>query len=315
MPVALPQILGDLKKIADGTEAVGTAFAIGSFVWMAYEGMLLDRSNQPFFYTYLNRRFWPLSYGDIRRYADYENRVFKSFAETTGSIYIPIAEAFPRDPALMTDGVHMSPEGVRLRGWIVFNALAPLIEKRIAAGAWPRSDQESLAKHPAFDPVAVEPLSCVLERNEAGILTPRLATESEAARLVNPRWAPIGADEITTLYDPATLAEGRLVVNGATEAPYGYLAVFDEMTMAGATPQGIGLKGELAVGGVTVGLQMNDAWVVTKNITRPGPFEAVWNLKAEGTYRIVVANFLAGSETMRNDLVITGRLAPSPSVD
>ena len=49
----------------------------------------------------------------------------------------------------------------RMQGWVVFEQLVPLIEQRLASGAWPRTVTDMPDRHPAFGvpprPVA---LSC-----------------------------------------------------------------------------------------------------------------------------------------------------------
>ena len=56
----------------------------------------------------------------------------------------------PSDPALYIDAIHDTYPGVRLRAWIVFQQLLPIIEKKLASGAWPKAVPEMGDSHPAF---------------------------------------------------------------------------------------------------------------------------------------------------------------------
>jgi hypothetical protein len=136
LPSDLPTILTDLKRIQSALRPMGADLAVSSFVWMADAHLRLvpGRINERAIYWYLNGNevVWPLSYRDIRRFADFQNRVFKVFTESTGSYFVDLARWFPRDPALFIDGIHVSYSGVKLHGWITFLQLLPLVEKRLA---------------------------------------------------------------------------------------------------------------------------------------------------------------------------------------
>ena len=54
------------------------------------------------------------------------------------------------DPDLFADATHNTPAGVRLRAWIVFPQLLPIIESRLASGQWPRPAPATGDGHPAF---------------------------------------------------------------------------------------------------------------------------------------------------------------------
>jgi hypothetical protein len=58
----------------------------------------------------------------------------------------------PRDPDLFVDAIHNTQSGVRLQAWVVLQELLPLVEKKLASGAWPKADPGAgmPAVHPAF---------------------------------------------------------------------------------------------------------------------------------------------------------------------
>ena len=54
-----------------------------------------------------------------------------------GLPFIDVTSHMPDDVDLYIDPVHFRYGGVRLHAWIVLQALIPLIEIKIANGAWP----------------------------------------------------------------------------------------------------------------------------------------------------------------------------------
>ena len=86
----------------------------------------------------LNIANYPMRYRDLERLAAFQNRVFAKYARTHGLAFIDIAGTTPFEPDLFVDAIHTNPAGSRVRGWVVFNQLLPVIEKRLAEGSWPR---------------------------------------------------------------------------------------------------------------------------------------------------------------------------------
>ena len=87
----------------------------------------------------------------MRRMADFQNRVFEKYAGARGLPYLDVAGAFPQDPDLFDDAIHMKYEGLRLQAWIFVQALVPVITARVQAGMWPRPAPAVQATHPAFN--------------------------------------------------------------------------------------------------------------------------------------------------------------------
>ena len=69
-------------------------------------------------------------------------------------IFDVVDDRGPKDPAVFSDAFHNTPAGVRLRAWIILQQLVPLIEARLASGAWPRAVPAMPDNHPAFDALA-----------------------------------------------------------------------------------------------------------------------------------------------------------------
>ncbi len=168
LPLHLPTVVRDLDGIRQGLRATGGRLAIGSFVWLAWEGMPLSPTRNRNIYTQLNTVLWPLRYGDIRLLADFQNRVFRSYARKRGVDYLEVAERMPRDPDLFSDAIHTTEGGDRLRAWIVFQQLVPIVRKMLDSGEWPRPAQT--AKLPPPPSLAASEISMRCDQAPVGDL-------------------------------------------------------------------------------------------------------------------------------------------------
>lgn len=152
LPVNLPTILGDLDRIRAATEAAGGELALASFVWLVKDGMVLNPGRHRPILEYLNQGYAPFRYRDLERLAAFENRVFAKYAAAHHLAFLDVAKLMPRDPDLFVDGIHNTATGVRVRAWVVLQELLPLVEKKLASGAWPKADPGAgmPSVHPAF---------------------------------------------------------------------------------------------------------------------------------------------------------------------
>jgi hypothetical protein len=101
MPVELPRILADLETIRQTLEVQGSHLAITSFEWLVYPGMTLDPQRDAFLFDYLNTKYWPYSYAHMRRFLDFQNRVFRKYAATHHLDFIDVAAGVPtRSPVV-----------------------------------------------------------------------------------------------------------------------------------------------------------------------------------------------------------------------
>lgn len=138
LPINLPTIIQDIGAIDTIVRENGSDLAVSSFVWLAYDGMMLELPRQKVLHDYLNETFGPFPYAHIRRMADFQNRVFAKFAGTRGALFLDVAKSFPQDSNLFDDAIHMNPTGIRLHAWIALQELIPILEDRITSGRLPR---------------------------------------------------------------------------------------------------------------------------------------------------------------------------------
>lgn len=140
LPLNLPQIINDLDTINQKVKTFQGRLLISSFTWFAREGLVLDADRHRHIYDQLNGFTWPLRYSDIKRVSDFQNRVFKNYCNAKDLRYLDVDSMLPHDPDLFIDAIHMTEPGIRIRGWILFNMLVPIIEGGLRSGDLPRKD-------------------------------------------------------------------------------------------------------------------------------------------------------------------------------
>jgi hypothetical protein len=137
LPLELPAIVKDLDVIRAGLNSIGGRLAVCSFEWFTPSGASLSPTRHEFIYKRLNTVLWPLLYVDIRRLSDFQNRVFRNYAASRKIPFLDVAGEIPQDPDLFIDPVHMTEVGERVKAWIVFQQLVPVIRRLIESGQLP----------------------------------------------------------------------------------------------------------------------------------------------------------------------------------
>jgi len=97
-------------------------------------------------------QFWPLSYRDLQRLLDFHNRAITAWARQQNVALVDIDGLMPRIPELYPDSVHNSAIGERLRAWVIFQSLLPLIRRDLIRGRLPRPGPKISGRHPYIDP-------------------------------------------------------------------------------------------------------------------------------------------------------------------
>jgi hypothetical protein len=128
----------DFDQMRMALQPAGGRLVLESFIWCVFDGMHLDPGTNASLYKYLNDTFYPFTYAHMRRMADFQNRVFRRYAETHGIDFVDVAADFPLDPRLFGDAIHMVPSGVKLMAWKALQDIVTLLDRLIAAGDLPR---------------------------------------------------------------------------------------------------------------------------------------------------------------------------------
>ena len=141
LPLKLSSILRNFDMMREGLAAVHSELALSSFHWLPTHGLILNGFRNTAAIEELNVRWFPYHYADLERATAFENSVFAKYASLHSLPFIDVARYMPSDPDLFTDATHNTPFGVRLRAWIVFQQLVPIIESRLSSKAWPKPMQ------------------------------------------------------------------------------------------------------------------------------------------------------------------------------
>jgi len=157
LPINRPTVLKDLNHIANLSKVAGAHFFVSSFIWLDGGESAIHRSNSRHaeILSQVNKVFWPLSHQDVRRLANFQNRVFERFASAKNVGFLDIAKIYPRDPNLFNDAIHFTPEGVRLQGWLALATFLPYFIRDLEDG-WIGKAQSATATLPLFVPTAGE---------------------------------------------------------------------------------------------------------------------------------------------------------------
>lgn len=177
LPVNLSTIIRDLTKIKASADSIDADLAVSSFTWLAYDGMKLDPVRDASIYTYLNIGMAPYTYADIERLAQFQNRSFKKFAKENSLYFLDLAGKYPKDPELFVDAIHRTYGGVRLFGWLAFQELLPIIERKIASGAWPKKTDLKVN----IPPLLEEPISTISPRCRGAVRSDAIALDQAFA--------------------------------------------------------------------------------------------------------------------------------------
>ncbi len=152
--LALATILGDLDRIKKEADANNVKLLLGTFNWFAYDGMVLDPVRNRTLYGYLNRVYWPITYANMQRLADFQNRVYKMWAAQNNVNIIDVAGLMPHQPDLYDDAIHNTYLGIRVKAWVNFQSIVPIIKQDIESKVLPRPAKKPLDKHPYIEPIS-----------------------------------------------------------------------------------------------------------------------------------------------------------------
>jgi hypothetical protein len=104
----------------------------------AFPGMTLSPKVNPYLFSSANSAtYWPLTYKQIQHILWFDNSVIKKWSAQNGVLEIDLQGMLPKQTALCTDLMHDTPLSQRLRAWLIFQSLAPVIDGDVANGRVP----------------------------------------------------------------------------------------------------------------------------------------------------------------------------------
>ena len=149
LPGKLPVTLNYLDSIRIDAKEIGADLILSSFVMMVKDEMELYPGQDDLIYEWWNNISWPLKYNDLRKLADFQNEVFKKYAQEYDLDFLEISKQMPLDTDFFIDGVHMRESAVPLRAWITFLELLPIIKQKIDSGQLPALVDTTLKENPS----------------------------------------------------------------------------------------------------------------------------------------------------------------------
>ena len=160
MPLGLSEFVRSFTQMRADLASIGSELALSSFEWSVRDGMVVDPVAHKAQLENLNISFFPFRYRDMELASRFANSVFAKYATQHGLTFFDVAGLLPKDPDLFTDASHLTYGGVRLHAWLVLQGLIPLIEKRLAAGAWPTPQPPGEPPPGLYFTPEVLPLNC-----------------------------------------------------------------------------------------------------------------------------------------------------------
>ena len=159
LPMTMETVVAKLDRMRRALHGTGGRLALASFVWLVEDGLRLELPRDLTLFNYLNTTYYPLAYAQLRRTADFQNRVFRNFTRVYDLPFLDVDAQMPRDPLLFIDAIHMTERGLRLQAWIYLQLLVPWLDAEIAAGRLPRLAREPRTTHPGIVPEAYKIVS------------------------------------------------------------------------------------------------------------------------------------------------------------
>ena len=127
-----------------------------------------------------------------------------------------------------------------------------------------------------------------------------------------PAVEPLRENAVTSRAGIVSFTDGEWLIRGTVDGPMSYLVQFAPTMQKKAAH--VVATGQLVEGGLTIGLQRNQAWVGWVNIEVPGWFVSTLTVPEDGEYEIVVANNVPSNGSAWRRLLAgvgLGRLFPA----
>jgi hypothetical protein len=141
--------LRDFEEYVNIAKAIGAKPIVSTERWFVPgEEPLKAQPNRPLFKSVNGPLFWPLTYKDIKKFLRLNNAIISEWAKLNHLALVDIDAMMPQDPTLYTDGGHDIDFSNKLRAWIVFQTMIPLLREDSLAGKIPKPGMQSGNEHP-----------------------------------------------------------------------------------------------------------------------------------------------------------------------
>jgi hypothetical protein len=141
--------LGDFEKFVEIAKLINITPIVSTERWyVPGVAPLRVRPNKDLFKTSNGPMFWPLTYEQSKQLLRLNSSIISAWAQQNKIKIVDIDGTMPDDPDLYTDGGHDVELAQRLRAWIVFQSMVPLLQEDAKSGKVPRHGQQSGSEHP-----------------------------------------------------------------------------------------------------------------------------------------------------------------------
>jgi hypothetical protein len=286
LPMSLPETIAALDRIHRAVSEANGELAISSAVWLTNPALKLDVIRNWSVYQSVNLDNYPATLSSLDRAVKFQNKVFAAYSQRRGIQYLDTQAEMPVDANLFGDITHTWPSGSRIKAWILFNQLLPLVVAKLVSGEWPRSAVPGTVDEDAAFPQPT------LSNN------PCLQT-----------YIPTGATPVFSLvtdgsavnYKPGTAAtrfqaeaDGLLVTSD--QSKYFYQLVSDQIHVDPGKTYVIVYEYELLKGQMDIGIlsKREDRFLLLNAILprdpQQGPKTYAWFQTSEDIVKLVVSN-------------------------
>jgi hypothetical protein len=295
LPISLPDTVAALDRIRRAVSEAGGELAVSSAVWAANPALRLDVIRNWGVFKSLNSDdyYYPATLSSLDRAVKFQNKVFAAYSQRRGIPYLDIQTEMPLDADLFLDGVHTTPNGSRIKAWILFNQLLPFIVAKLDSGEWPRAAMPATVDEEAAFPQPTLAKNPCLQRDEAYI--PTGAPVFSLATHGSPR--NYESETADTRIQPE--ADGLLVTSN--KSIYDYQLASDQIHMDPGKTYVIVYEYKLLQGRMNIGIlsKRGDRFLLSRYLRPPRDPQQVqkglfWFRTPEDMVTLMVANGNAG---------------------
>jgi hypothetical protein len=262
LPMSLPETIAALDRIHRAVFEAGGELTVSSAVWLTNPALKLDVVRNWSVFQALNLDFYPATLSSLDRTVNFQNKVFAAYSQRRGILYLDTQTEMPADANLFGDITHTWPSGSRIKAWILFNQLLPLVVAKLDSGEWPRAAVPGTAdEEAAFPQPTLANNPCLQANIPTGAPVFSLATDGSTANY-KPRTA-------ATRYQPE--ADGLLITSD--ESRYSYQLVSDQIHVDPGKTYVIAYEYELLKGRMDIGIlsKSEDRFLLSKALLPRGP--------------------------------------------
>ena len=293
LPMSLPDTIAALDRIRRAVSEAGGELAVSSAMWLTNPALRLDVIRNWSVFESLNSTYYPATLSSLDRAVKFQNKAFAAYSQRRGIPYLDMQTEMPVDADLFLDMVHTTPNGSRIKAWILFNQLLPFIVAKLDSGEWPRAAMPATVDEETAFPQPTLAKNPCLQRDETYIPTGApvfsLATHGSARNYTS--------ETADTRIQPE--ADGLFVTSN--ESIYDYQLASDQIHVDPGKTYVIVYEYELLQGRMQIGIlsKRGDRFLLSRDLRPPRDPQQVqkglfWFRTPEDMVTLMLSNGNAG---------------------